>query len=318
MQATNFIVNRAALGVPQLESLLEHLVAQANKRQPKNKQSKILYTELTRDGEVKIPRFKPDGKNIGILGGDGTVNSVVDTVKRQYEAESSECPPFLFVLCGTGNGIKIPLGLHATPEDTLMAYSKDEMRPKPIDLVELIEPDRRYFVNMFDAGIVADVLKTRNKMLKVSPEPLTRKEWYSRDVLYPLAALVEMLKDPRYAFTRIELDGRVVSKEHAKLVTLANGLCYSSRNTCYPAPHAKIDDGLLSTAIYKLKGRMDITKAAIMIRRGKPTSLAHYAHCTEALIEGKQLPCQIDGEYLGKLDRVAMVIKNKGISVYVP
>ena len=313
-------MNPSAGGFSALEQRVRDLVASS-------KGSDILYSRLTESGEVNIEGFRLDGRPVAVLGGDGTQSSVINHVKRAYEQDGSECPPFFPIPCGTGNGIKVGLGLKQEPAKLLEMYAAESMVPRPIDLIEMLDgSSSRYIVNIFDAGIVPEVLKTRNAIMLENPaEPDYHRRMFV--IQYTLAALRVVSNNTSYNFSRIELDGHQEKTKNVKLITLGNGLCYSSKPGIYPLVLAMIDDGKISSAILRVSSNPLTFWAKIVASAGLmalriPNPASKYKDCEWVSIEGKDIPCEVDGEYLGRKDSLHFRIKkakeNKGIRVYVP
>ncbi len=320
MYPTKFILNPRAGGFSGLEKRIKDVVAHS-------KGSEILYSKLTEHGEVKIDGFKLDLRPSAILGGDGTQSSVINFIKKAYEEAGSECPAFFPMPCGTGNGIKVGLGLRQEPARLLEMYASERMQAREIDLIEMVEHDQsKNVVNIFDAGFVPDVLKTRNAIMLEHPaDPAYNRKMFV--LQYTWAALRVLQSNTSYNFSRIELDGKQQNNKNVKLITLGNGLCYSSKPGMYPLVLAMIDDGKISSAILRI-GNNPLTfwgkavVSGVLMALRIPNPATKYRDCEEVLFEGKDIPCEVDGEYIGRRDSLYFRIKKakekKGIKVYVP
>ncbi len=323
MRPTSFLVNKSVIGIKE-SGLLQKI------NQYTSSESKIYYSRLDKEGKVDIPGYKPDGRTVVVIGGDGTISSNFDYVQRAYEADSSKPPNMLPIACGTGNGINVALDLKLSGFELLERYASDKLIPRSIDLIEMQDNSRaRYVLNIFDAGLVPLVLEQRNELLLKNPEFFnTHSKVYRQEIAYGLASLIAIAKGYNYEFSRIELDGKPQDTENVKLLTLGNGLSYSSKPGIYPLPVALIDDGLISTASHKIpsfgipRWWVSLTTGITMLLHIKNPYAAKYSEAEEVLIEGHQIPCQLDGEYIGRKNSIELRIhkasEGKGLNILVP
>jgi diacylglycerol kinase family enzyme len=325
MQPTNFIVNPKVIGLnkSRLFNRIKELAATCPG-------SEVFSTELDPAGRVIVSGYRLDLKPVVVCGGDGTISTTFDYLERAYRADSSPAPEKLAIACGTGNGINVALGIKKSPLQLIELYAQDRLVRKEMDLIELQDKAKsRYVINLFDAGLVPEVLQQRNEMLLRNPEFFkTHSRVYRHEIAYVLASLMVVAKAQEYGFSRLEFDQKPQPIDNVKLLTLGNGLSYSSKPAVYPLPTALIDDGKISAALHRIpsawipKGFVSFVTGVSMLMRMRNPYAVRYCEAEEVLIEGEQIPCQIDGEYIGRQDslelRICKASEKKGTRVLVP
>ena len=213
--------------------------------------------------------------HIMVAGGDGTVNYVVNIMKRL-----GIDVPLAVLPTGTANDFAIQLGM---PLNVLNAcrqiLSGQEMR------VDLGNAGGHYFVNVFSCGLFTDVSQKTPTVLKNALGKLA----------YYLGGLNEL---PNFRKLNIKLDGDGGSYEGSSLIFFVfNGQTAGNMRLAY---NADIRDGLLDVIVVK-SGNIVNTFNTVMkfINSGGksyPDGMLHF-QCSRLLVESQSdVTTDIDGQ----------------------
>ncbi len=244
--------------------------------------------------------FELAGKNkskfdiIGVVGGDGTINEVI-------EAIANSTAKIAIIPAGSGNGLartlKIPLKTSSAIE-----IINNLAPPKTIDTVKINE---KRFVNVagmgFDAyiGFLFDNAKKRGFFSYLK---LVVKEF-------------RKYKPVKY---HLKIDETEYIKE-AFLISFANSTQFG--NNVHIAPEAKIDDGIIDVIILKKFPLIASLFLTVKLFRKKLHKSKYYEKISAKKIEIKnnnKMLMHIDGEpYLFEQD-IYIKIEEKSLNVIIP
>lgn len=256
--------------------------------------------------DARMLASKAAGKYVDVIlaaGGDGTVNQVVNGVLKGREKET-KLPVLGIVPIGSGNDFVRGLGLKATVDDTIRAFSSFKPRPIDVGLVEYQtspggqgEKAWSYFVNVADIGMGPEVV---GKVLS-SGRPFGSEVAYYKSILNTF-------------LTYKPMQVKAVTPEwtwEGKLRTLAvaNGKYYG-HGLCI-APDAIADDRMFSVFICGNVSVFDFIMQTSTLKSGRNVLMDEVQYRTATTVEfSSESTCPIegDGEILGYLPaRVSMI-----------
>jgi diacylglycerol kinase (ATP) len=175
------------------------------------------------------------------VGGDGTINEMVNGVMRAPSAQRKRV--ILGVLpCGTGNDFARSLASNTTLVELQRLVLQGDSRE--LDLGRLDYRDAqggeqlRYFANIASLGISSSVVE------RVQQQP----RWLPAAAAYALATIQTLLV-LRPSRLRLQLDQRPVQSESLIQLSLANGRFFGGGLGI--APSARLDDGWLDVVMIR-------------------------------------------------------------------
>lgn len=235
-------------------------------------------------------------------GGDGTLHEVVNGVMQRQDDSVVGVAP-----CGSGNDFVKNFSDPAAFLDParLLAGS-----PFPVDLLDC---GGEYTINLCNIGFDAEVAKNMTRFKNL---PLVRgNAAYSLAVLY---CVVGKIAKPVTLF----FDGDTPMHEELILSVAANGICYGGGY--YPAPGARVNDGVLEFCAMRKMSRLDIAKYIGVYQKGN--HLTHpflkdrmiFKKCTAFQISAPSpLTVSMDGEISEKTE-LSVAVVPKAVPFWVP
>lgn len=179
-----------------------------------------------------------------LAGGDGTIDSVVNTLK----AKNIDLPIGILPV-GTANDFAKFLGL---PNDIESCLSKIlELKPKDVDLGKV---NNKYFINVLSTGLFTDISQKTEEHLKNS---IGKLAYYIKGI--------EELHKFRKISVKVTTPEKVYD-EPIYLMLVFNGRTAGNFNL---ATMAEVDDGLLDVVIFKAFNIPGIVPIFIRILRGE-------------------------------------------------
>lgn len=248
---------------------------------------------------------------LAAVGGDGTVNEVVNGMCRQNQYPSAQLC-FGIIPVGTGNDW---IKTHGIPKDYRKAiYLLKNGRRKAHDVGQVFYHNKagsrnnRYFVNV--AGLAYDAYVT--KATKVRPK-------WGNSQLYYLYLILSCVKTYKPSLAKITFDGK--SMEHA-FYNITIGQCIYNGGGTKLVPHADPQDGLFALTVFKDIAPWEVIFKAAKFYNGSITKHkeAFISQSKHILIEApEQSPAfvEVDGEYLGQ-SPVEFVMHAKAIHIMAP
>ena len=240
------------------------------------------------------------------FGGDGTLNEVANGM-------AGSDLPVAVLPGGSTNVVCRTLGM---PNDVVDATEHllalvDDWQPRKIDLGKV---DERYFVFACGAGIDASVVKRvdRNPTLKGNAGPYYYS-WAGVSSFYR-----KYLVNPVRMRTQVE--GFEPVEGVTTIVQNSDPFTYFASRPIRVCEGITIDDGTLSMAVLKRATQRDMpTLINRLFSESRPAArhkqVAHFDDVLSATVEtvskGKDgslrpLPIQVDGDYIGERERIAL------------
>jgi YegS/Rv2252/BmrU family lipid kinase len=216
---------------------------------------------------------------IAALGGDGTVNEVVNGI-----ADAGFGAALGIIPGGGGNDFGFALGIPAEPEAAVATLVNGERRSIDVGALDIAGRGRRHYVNTFGLGVSGYVAQ-------LAEAHASKRGTYS----YALELVKMMFRVRPWPF-ELGIDGTIVSSE-AVYAQLANGR--REGRVFMVAPEAELDDGLLDMLLIT---DVPLAKRPWFIVRGgsghlPPGKNVVRRRVSSAVIRADApLPCHIDGE----------------------
>ncbi len=288
------IYNPAAGQSPDLSSMLDRV---ANLWRDHGWQVEIAATTAPGDATRRAQQAAEAGYNAVVAaGGDGTANEVMNGLVGTSTA--------LGVLpLGTVNIWAREMGLSM---DMLKAAAS--LTESKLARIDVGMAGNRYFLLMagigFDAAVTATVNTQEKKRLGA--------------IAY-IKQAVQIAWNFRGTRPKLKIDGKRV-RGKILMVTIGNSQLYGG--VVKFTAHATIDDGLLDICVIKGDGMLSAPRRLISIfaRHYNRDPQVKYYRGKQIEIRGrrgKQLPIQVDGDYLGQTPMTFQIVPNS-LSILVP
>lgn len=271
----------------------------------------VISTALSRHAEVEIAHTDHRGHAIElgqravreryelviVLGGDGTVNEVVNGLLS--EGPGPHVPAIAVLPGGSANVFTRSLGVSNDPVEAAgqLLEALAQRRSRTIGLGQL---DGRWFVFTagmgFDAGVVHSVEMRRSDGHRASPS------------LYARTAVRDYLNGEQRRATRIRVEaaGRErIDDAFLCIVTNTTPWTYYKQTAVHLTPEASYDRGLDVFAL-RPTGPLGITRLLWQVTRsvprprGRGVRIEHDLQ-TIRLHAERPLPVQVDGDFAGEL-----------------
>jgi YegS/Rv2252/BmrU family lipid kinase len=231
---------------------------------------------------VEAASEAPRDSLLVVIGGDGTVNEVVNGVAGS-EAEIAVLP------CGTGQDFGRTHGLPSRFDDAVRVALRGETRTIDLGRVECEGGPSRLFANVGSAGMSGAVARRANAMTKVLGGRAT--------FFYALTREFLAWQNTRVV---VELEDGVRREGAMHDVIVANGRYHGGGMKL--APDARQDDGLFDVVLIG-----DVTKVDFLTTAPKLYSGRYLSHPKVELLRGsavtveaaEPLPLEVDGEPVG-------------------
>ncbi len=237
----------------------------------------------------KIDAFLPN--RVIAVGGDGTVKLVAEQLLNKPGISLGILP------AGSANGMAKELGIPLKREEALV-LCHNGMAKK----IHLVKVNDHICIHLSDVGFNAYVVK-------VFENYDARGMWG-----YFKASFKALLQHDKL-YVKITTDKGDVTR-NASMIVIANARRYGSGALINP--DGKLDDGLFEVIVVRKISFAEIFKMMITHRPYDPAKTEVF-HCTYLLIDSrKSAHFQVDGEYLGKTNRVEATILPAAINIIVP
>ena len=239
-------------------------------------------------------------RKIIVVGGDGTLNEVINGIFVQKSVETSRIILGMIPV-GTGNDWGRMFGISPDYEDALKTILASNLFIQDAGRVVFQNNQRtlhRYFVNIAGLGFDALVAKKTNRLKdNGKSNPLIYK--------YNIFTSLFNFKSPKAI---IEVDGKTVTNN---VFSVSVGICKYNGGGMMPLPFALADDGLFDLMVIKKIARWDVIRS---LKRLYDGSIVH--HPKVETYQGKnirissntQIFLETDGESLGHTPMVFDII----------
>ncbi len=238
-------------------------------------------------------------REIVVVGGDGTLNEVVNGIIEEDEVASADVV-LSIIPCGTGRDFARTLGIHG-PEHAVNVVATGEVSAVDIGSITFTQPDgvsTRYFVNVADVGLGAETAAWMNQSSK-------RLGGFLGYLVAATRTILVFAGRP----ARVTIDGVMVHDGPVGMIVLANGRYFAGGMQI--APTASITDGKFDIFVLD-----DVPKRTLLLSllpkvyRGKHVGhpAVHFYQGADVEIESPEsLPFEVDGEQPGSTNIRARV-----------
>lgn len=259
--------------------------------------------------ELTVEAANRGYRKIIVVGGDGTLNEVVNGLFIQKQCEPKDIL-LAVIAVGTGNDWVRTFGIPRNYSAAIRAIKEGCSFLQDVGRVTYTESNfaqTRYMVNVAGLGLDAYVIKRFNHM--------KLKGWRGK-WLY-IYSLLSAFFSGRPAGATIEVDGKVIYRK--LLLSMAVGICRYNGGGVQQLPRAVADDGLFDLTMIRPVHWWHVVFRMRRLFNGEIYSIGHveYARGKSVTITSAPIiPLETDGELLGGTP-VTITIVPKAISVIV-
>jgi len=251
--------------------------------------------ETRRRGDAADRAAAAGDRLVIAVGGDGTAHEVVNGLLRR----ASNGPPRFGALLRAGTAGDLARSLPSPSRPELVPAWLTTNRWRSADVGRLsTSTGRRYFINVADAGIGAEVVR------RAARGPA----WVGGTGNFLGAAIMSLLTH-RNASVRLRLDDGPVLRRRVRTIAVANGAYLGGG--MWIAPNADVNDGLLDVVTIGDVSRWLGIRSLPMLYRGTHGRLAQveFGRARRVEIESDEpIGVEADGELAGNTPAVFEII----------
>ncbi len=283
-----FIINPAAGGGRAnraSEKLAQLLRATGLRFETRKTMRRGQAAELAREG------IRLGYRTIVVVGGDGTVNEVINGLLPLSEIRQDRVA-FGAVPAGTGSDFARSLRLPTDPRALAQVLRAGTRRPLDVGHVKYQMGDKRlarFFVNAADVGIGAEVIRITAR----------QPRWLGGTATF-LAASIGALLTHHNQRVELVVDGGARIETRVRALVVANAAYFGGG--MHVAPDANFSDGLLDVVVLGNLGRLEAIVSLPQIYRGthRQNRKVVFLRGRKILVRTEQpLGLEADGELLG-------------------
>jgi YegS/Rv2252/BmrU family lipid kinase len=237
-------------------------------------------------------KIKEGYSRIIVVGGDGTMNEVINGLFSQGQIKTTEVMLGM-ISVGTGNDWAKMFNIPLDYEEAVLTIEKQHTFIQDAGLVQYTKNGKewkRYFINIAGMGFDARVVERSNRM---------KEKGKSSTLLYFYNIFASLI---RYKSQKanIAIDGKSFQRS---IFSMNVGICKYSGGGMIQVPHAVADDGLYSITLIKKMGKLNILANVKRLYNG---SIVNHSRVETYMgqsvqIEGNSLlQVETDGETLGQ------------------
>jgi YegS/Rv2252/BmrU family lipid kinase len=238
-------------------------------------------------------KIKEGYSKIIVVGGDGTMNEVINGVFAQKRIRTTEVMLGM-ISVGTGNDWARMFNIPADYEGAVRTIKRQKTFIQDAGLVNYRKNGKawnRYFINIAGMGFGARVVERTNRM---KAKGKSGPALYFYNIFYSLIRY----KSQKAA---IEMDGESFSR---KIFSLNVGICKYNGGGMIQVPHAIADDGLYSITLIKKIGKLNVLANIKKLYNGNiiyHSKVETYTAKSMQIDGSSLLQVETDGESLGHL-----------------
>ncbi len=236
-------------------------------------------------------KIKEGYSKIIVVGGDGTMNEVINGIFAQTRIQTKEVMVGM-ISVGTGNDWARMFNIPSDYEGAIQTIKRQRTFIQDAGLVSYRKNDtewKRYFINIAGLGFGARVTERSNRM---------KDKGKSGPYLYFYNLFLSLLGYKAQS-AEIEIDGKSFDR---KVFSINVGIGKYNGGGMIPVPHAIVDDGLYSITLIKKIGKLNLL--ANMKRLYNGTIINHskvetYMAKSMQIGGSSKMQIETDGESLG-------------------
>lgn len=252
-----------------------------------------VFTEHRGHGVVLSRKYIENGyRNIIVVGGDGTLNEVVNGIFTQTRVPSNEIT-LAMIPVGTGNDWCRMFNIPNDYKQAVKLITQHKIFVQDTGTIKYISTEgdekTRYFINMAGMGFDALVAKKTNRQKDLGKSN-------------PLSYVVNILSSLfLYTSTKVTilLDNEKIASD---IFSMSVGICQYNGGGMKQAPQALPDDGLFDLTLIKPIGKFKIIRNIIKLFDGSFTRLPEVSTYRSSKIiihSDPPMYLEADGESLG-------------------
>jgi len=255
----------------------------------------VYQTQHAGDGKSALEALDPPPDVVLAMGGDGTVNEVVNGLVGKDAA-------LTIFPTGTSNVFCRETGLKSDVQTLLDVFTNGQVLS-----VDLGQADERFFLSLAGCGPDAFAVRELTAM-RTGPIHIVA---YTGPILRTLF---------RYSFDpiRIEVDGKLLTDDACGVV-ISNTAAYGGPMSF--TPNASITDGLFDIIVFQRRSRWHMIKFAWggLMRSAQRLRDAKFIQGREVRVtsDADDIPVQVDGDNAGRLPKTFRLIPG-AIRVLLP
>lgn len=252
-----------------------------------------VFTEHRGHAVMLIRKYIENGyRNIIVVGGDGTLNEVVNGIFTQAHVPTDKVV-LAMIPVGTGNDWCRMFNIPGDYKQAIKLITKRKIFIQDTGTIKYISSEgsekTRYFINMAGMGFDALVAKKTNKQKDLGQ---------SNPMSYVVNILASLFL---YTSTKVSilLDGEKINSD---IFSMSVGICQYNGGGMKQAPGALPDDGLFDMTLIKPIGKFKIIRNIIKLFDGSFTKLPEVSTFRSSKIIIHSEPpmyMEADGESLG-------------------
>jgi YegS/Rv2252/BmrU family lipid kinase len=225
-----------------------------------------------------------------VIGGDGTMNEVINGVFAQQRIHTTEVMLGM-ISVGTGNDWARMFNIPSDYEAAILTIKEQKTFIQDAGLVYYLKNGKewkRYFINIAGMGFGARVVERANKM---------KDRGKGGALLYFYNIFYSLIRY-RSQQAAIEIDGITLDRS---IFSLNVGIGKYNGGGMIQVPHAIADDGLYSITLIKKIGKLSVIANIKRLYNGSITKHSRVETFTGKTIQidGPRLKIETDGETLG-------------------
>ncbi|MCO5256161.1 MAG: diacylglycerol kinase family lipid kinase [Lentimicrobium sp.] len=230
-------------------------------------------------------------RKIIVVGGDGTLNEVVNGIYTQKRLPPAEIT-LAMIPVGTGNDWGRSFNIPLDYKGAIDVIARENTRLQDVGKVTYHSKDlqkQRHFINMAGLGFDAMVAKRTNKV---------KQEGKSGPFSY-LISLFTSLISYKATYARVKVDGQELK---AGVFTMSVAICRFNGGGMMQAPNAIPDDGLFDVTVITRVSRLLVIRSVKKLYDGSFLKLPQVKTFRGAKVEiesDQPMYLETDGESLG-------------------
>jgi diacylglycerol kinase (ATP) len=232
---------------------------------------------------------KSNADRVIAVGGDGTLKLVAECL---INTET----PIGIIPAGSANGMAKELGIPLELQEAIALTTAGTLKK-----IHAVMVNKELCIHLSDIGFNAYLVKKFDELPTRGMKTYAKAAWHA-------------FWNHRKMDVSFKIDGKMIN-EKAAMVVLANATKYGTGLEINP--DGKLDDGLFEVIIVKEYAVMEILKIWISKLPWNPKKIESYQLSELAIQTKHKVHFQVDGEYLGKVDRVVAKIMPEALTVIV-
>lgn len=240
---------------------------------------------ILEDLKTKIDNSNAD--RVIAVGGDGTIKLVSECL---LETQT----PMGLVPAGSANGMARELGIPATVKEALDIVVNG--KPKKIHAITV---NKELCIHLADIGFNAYIVKKFNDLSQRGMWGYTKAAW-------------KALWNHHKMEVQIKIKDKIIHSE-AAMVVIANATMYGTGVKINP--NGKLDDDFFEVILVKKYSVMEILKLRFTNLDLNPKNIEAFQVSSLSIKTKHKAHFQVDGEYMGKVNRIEAEMIPKAINV---